>query len=101
MKVHMLETFQSTKSTAVLADEGITVSILEVEETYIVDTALGTWLIENRKAVELLPKQYGGKVVTQDEDLPELRNDDEVTEQPAPEIEPVEEPKPRNKRSRR
>lgn len=100
MKIRMLEYFQGVGQSGLLLEENITVTIFEPGDVLEVNKTLGTYLIDNRKAVEVEPKQYGAKVVTKDEDLRELRHDDEVTETPAPPIELVEEPKPR-RRSRK
>lgn len=84
MKIKMLETFQGTNSSALLVEENIRVSIFAKDDVLEVDAALGAWLIENNKAVEIMPKQYGAKIVKEDKDLRALRHDDEVKEEPAP-----------------
>lgn len=53
MKVKMREVFQGRDVQATLLHEGITVSILEIGESYEVDKPLGEWLIENGKAERL------------------------------------------------
>lgn len=78
MKLRMLENYQGVGDSAVLLDEGITVTILEAGERYEVSENLGAWLVENGKA-QVIPSEK--KVV--------------VGEQPEPE--PVIE-KPRRKR---
>ena len=50
MKLKMLGTFQGRDVSAVLADEGLRVSILEAGEVYEVDEALGEYLLLHRKA---------------------------------------------------
>ena len=53
MKVKMKEVFQGRDVKAELLHEGITVSILEIGESYVVSQSLGDWLIENGKAEKL------------------------------------------------
>lgn len=61
MRVKMLEVFQGRDVTAVLAHEGIEVSVLENGEEYEVDAELGKWLIDNRKAVAVKPPKREAK----------------------------------------
>jgi hypothetical protein len=81
MRIKMRETFQEVGTTAVLADDGLQVSILEAGETYIVDDVLGAYLLEHRKgeSPEASP-HYGAQ------SEPEFRYDDEkyaeMTQQP-------------------
>lgn len=53
MRVKMLEVFQGRDVSAVLAHEGIPVSVLEKGEEYDVSEVLGLWLVLNGKAVEV------------------------------------------------
>lgn len=46
----MLETVQGRDMSGVLLHEGIRVTILEKDESYIIDDTFGYWLIENGKA---------------------------------------------------
>lgn len=55
MKIIMLETYQGVGDSAILLDEGITVTILEQGERYEVGQNLGVWLVENGKAREIQP----------------------------------------------
>lgn len=55
MKVKMKEVYQGSGVSGVLAYDGITVSVFEIGEIYIVDEQTGNYLLEHRKAVEVLP----------------------------------------------
>lgn len=55
MKVKMKENYQGVGQTAVLDNEGITVTMLEAGETYLVDASVGEYLVSNGKAEEVAP----------------------------------------------
>ncbi len=100
MQIKMNEYYQGSGVSAVLLRTGDTVNILTPGESYEVDLTLGSWLIDNRKAVQVDAKEihvrfteiisevnYGAQAE------PELRHDEEVykelTEEPQAEDEPL------------
>lgn len=78
MNVKMSEYYQGTDAKGVLLPEKIQVAVLEPGKEYEVDAALGKWLVENGKALEVKPKHYGAQPE------PQARADDVVFEDSKP-----------------